>query len=212
MGNGNRDLEAAQLAAGVVRALSQHINSNAPSRRDVELLNANGLNVREFVNRNYRSPNHPQHPQQPRRNYPQHAPQPVGGYSGSDFNPIPLPNTPMALLPMGENIKKYADNELNLDPVENNSDFQRVEPSSEVSSFKNTAFNYNPTQLNTHTNKLNSEESILDDLRRVIYSQESEIIALKKKVGTLSTRVYKVLTILEKHFTSTPNPESVNDS
>jgi hypothetical protein len=208
MGNGNRDLEAAQLAAGVVRALSHHINSNAPSRRDVELLNPNGLNVREFVNRNYRSPNPNQPQQPPLHHHPPITRQPVG-YGEADFAPIPLPNTPIGLYPMGENIKKYAESDSFL-PAENNSEFQRVEPSSEVSSFKNTAFNYKPT-ANSPTTKSQSDDSILDDLRRVIYAQEAEIISLKKKIGTLSTRVYKVLTILEKQFCQ-PSTPSDNDS
>lgn len=195
--NGSPDRDVAHLAAGVVAGLNQHINPNVTNRKDMELLNPNRLNINDFLPQN--RANQHMRPQQQYRQPPQQqtAPQQFQGNVpapnlNQQFAPIPLPNKPDGFIPITEDMKEVV-------KKETSGDFNTVVNQSNsppTPSFQNTNFS-SPVKVDISgpikaKKSLTSEESYgnLEELTE-------EVRKLKTKVGTLSTRVYKLINLIE---------------
>lgn len=206
---GNIDFDVASLAAGVAAGLRNNVEAGAFSNKDREVLNPNRLDIYKFLNKHPHQSHIPQ--PQPQYHNPQlnpgihgHNNQGQGQYpppsnvniappTNGAFTPIPLPNSPLGVYPMDENVKKYLEAESGKVKPNTSEEFN---VDVKTPSFQNTDFK--PVESFKKLDKL-SEDSIMDDLRRVVSEQTKEIEKLNKKVTTLSTRVFKLIKHIEEN-------------
>lgn len=215
---GTPDRDAAILAANVVAGLN--INNTVPSHRDREIFNKSPININDFLPKGARQIQQghprqgsqyppqqqpPQYPPQQGQQYPPQQPQqmqmPQGNHAipaqgeQQGFTPVQLPNKPLGYIPMDESAQKYAEHVAGAETatIANPASPNFEKPDITGPSFQNTELSSVEDKPDISQPDL-QPSSVVD----ILEEQTKEITALKKKVGTLSTRLYKVIKFIEQ--------------
>ena len=107
---------------------------------------------------------------------------------------------------MDETAKKYAEKAAGFKLGEANTEFEKPDVSGPTTtSFQNTDLS-TPTSKSAKASGIELPKS----MQELLEDNNREIVSLKKKVGTLSTRLYKVLKLIEEKETGNQQIDSVS--